>query len=64
MKKLAITLLAVAFSLPVFAAAKSTQAPAATTAQTQTKKTTKKHTKMHHRAKKNAKSTTATPAKK
>ncbi len=64
MKKLAITLLAVAFSLPVFAAAKSTQAPAATAAQTQTKKTTKKHTKMHHRAKKNAKSSTATPAKK
>ncbi len=62
MKKLGVTLLAVAFSLPIFAAAKGSQAqtPATTQSQTKTKKKTVRHHKGH--SKKHAK--TAAPATK
>ncbi len=65
MKKLGITLLAVAFSLPMFAAAKGQAAPSTENSQTQTTKPVKKHTKRvrrHH--KKSANTGTAAPVTK
>jgi hypothetical protein len=63
MKKLGVALLAVAFSLPIFAAAKGSQAQTSTTPQTQTK-TKKKTVRRHrtHHSKKNVPA--ATPATK